>query len=51
MENHSIDDCPSLPSLQAVFKQENDPVAPSLQPIQQRSWQQRPQAPQESMPP
>ena len=50
MENHSTEDCPSLPGLQAVFKQGNDPVALPLQPMQQRSWQQIPQAPQKSMP-
>ena len=51
MENHSIEDCPSLPSLQAIFKQGNDSVTPPLQSTQRRSWQQRPQVPQKSMPP
>ena len=34
MENHSIEDCPSLPGLQVVFKQGNDPDAPPLQSTQ-----------------
>ena len=34
MENHSTEYCPSLPGLQAVFKQRNDPIVPPLQPTQ-----------------
>ena len=34
MENHSTEVCPSLPGLQAVFKQGNDPIAPPLQSTQ-----------------
>lgn len=31
MENHSTEDYNSLPSLQAIFKQGNDPTTPPLQ--------------------
>ena len=51
MEDHIMKDYPSLPGLQAVFKQGSDPTPPPLQTTQRRPWQQRPQAPQEAMPP
>ena len=51
MEDHATEDCPSLSSLQVVFKQGTDPVPPPLQTTQNRPWKQRPRAPQESMPP
>lgn len=46
-----MEDCPSLPGLQVVFKQRNDLAPPPLQTTQRRPWQQRPQAPQVAMPP
>ena len=50
MEDHIIEDYPSLPGLQAIFKQGSDPTPPPLQNTQRRPWQQRPQAPQEAIP-
>ena len=41
VEDHTMEDCPLFPGLQAVFKQDNDPVPPPLQTTQKRPWQQR----------
>ena len=45
VEDHAMEDYPSLPGLQVVFKQGNDLVPPPLQTTQRRAWQQRPRAP------
>ena len=38
MEDHVMEDCPSLPCLQDVFKQGNDPIPQPLQTTQRRPW-------------
>ena len=41
MEDHTMEDCPSLLGLKVIFKQGSDPVPPPLQTTQRRAWQQR----------
>jgi hypothetical protein len=40
MEDHTMEDCPSFPGLQAIFKQGSDPIPPPLQTTQRRPWKQ-----------